>query len=53
MLYAVMLPRYTDTAKAWFVLLILLGLAYMLSHIKQVKNTESVERLQQNRESVA
>ena len=45
MLYAVMLPRYTDTAKTWFVLLILLGLAYMLTRIKQVKNTESVERL--------
>jgi len=45
MLYAVMLPRYTDTAKTWFVLLILLGLAYMLFHIKQVKNTGAAERL--------
>lgn len=45
MLYAVMLPRYTDTAKTWFVLLILLGLAYMLYHIKQVKNTGFAERL--------
>ncbi len=45
MLYAVMLPRYTDTAKIWFVLLLLLGLAYMLFHIKQVKDTVAAERL--------
>jgi len=44
-LYAVMLPRYTDTAKAWFVLLILLALVFFIFSIKHVRYTGTAERL--------
>ncbi len=44
-LFVVMLPRYTDTAKAWFVLLILLALVYLLFNLRQLRQTSSAERL--------
>ncbi|MCP4391925.1 MAG: O-antigen ligase family protein [Gammaproteobacteria bacterium] len=44
-LFVVMLPRYTDTAKTWFVLLILLALVYLLFNFKQLQQTSLVERL--------
>jgi O-antigen ligase len=44
-LFAVMLPRYTETAKTWYVLLILLALVYLMFNFNQLKDTKSAERL--------
>jgi hypothetical protein len=44
-LFIVMLPRYTDTAKNWFVLLILLALTYLVFNIRLLKDTTPAERL--------
>lgn len=43
-LFVVMLPRYTDTAKTWFVLLILTALGYLILNLKQLKDTTLLER---------
>ena len=43
-LFVVMLPRYTDTAKIWFALLILGATAYlalMLARISAVESSQS------------
>lgn len=44
-LFIVTLPRYTDFAKNWFALLILLALAYLLLNLRQLKHTAPMERL--------
>jgi len=44
-LFVVMLPRYTDTAKAWFMLLILMALGYLVLNFKLVKETSLLERM--------
>jgi len=44
-LFVVMLPRYTDIAKTWFMLLILAALGYLVFNFKQVKFTNMLERL--------
>lgn len=44
-LFIIMLPRYTDTAKIWFVMLILLATGYLLSSLRQIKDTGAAERL--------
>lgn len=44
-LFIVMLPRYTDIAKNWFVLLILLALTYLVFNIRQIKKTVPAERV--------
>jgi len=43
-LFVVMLPRYTDIAKTWFVLLILTALGYLILNLKQLKDTTLLER---------
>lgn len=43
-LFVVMLPRYTDTAKTWYVLLILTALGYLIFNFKQLKDTTLLER---------
>ena len=43
-LFVIMLPRYTDTAKTWFALLILGATAYlalMLARISAVESSQS------------
>lgn len=40
-----MLPRYTDTAKVWFVLLILSGFFFLVFNIRQVRDSCPLERL--------
>jgi O-antigen ligase len=45
LLFIIMLPRYTDTAKAWFLLLILSAFFYLLFDIKQVRQTDTMERV--------
>lgn len=44
-LFIVTLPRYTDTAKIWFVLLILLALFYLVYDFRQLRRTSPAERL--------
>ena len=44
-LFIILLPRFTDTAKTLFVLLILTSLGYLILHLNQVKWTSSIERL--------
>ncbi|MCP4767181.1 MAG: O-antigen ligase family protein [Gammaproteobacteria bacterium] len=44
-LFIVMLPRYTDFAKNWFALLILLALVYLVFNFKLIKQTVPAERL--------
>ncbi|MDH3760540.1 MAG: O-antigen ligase family protein [Gammaproteobacteria bacterium] len=44
-LFVVMLPRYTDTAKTWYVLLILTGFFYLIFNIGQVRETSTAERI--------
>lgn len=44
-LFVVMLPRYTDTAKTWFVLLCLTALGYLVLNFKLVRDTSFLERL--------
>ena len=44
-LFVVMLPRYTDTAKTWFVLLCLMALGYLVLNFKLVRDTSFLERL--------
>ena len=43
-LFAVMLPRYTDAAKTWYVLLILSALIFVLASPFQVRDTSRLER---------
>ena len=43
-LFVVMLPRYTDTAKTWFVLLIVTALGYLVLNSRQFKATTLLER---------
>ncbi len=43
-LFVVMLPRYTDTAKTWFVLLILSATVYSVCHLRQFRQTSPLER---------
>ena len=38
-LFVVMLPRYTDTAKIWFVLLILGATVYLALNWRQLRQT--------------
>lgn len=44
-LFLVMLPRYTDTGKIWYALLILLAAAYLLSNPRLLRQTSTAERL--------
>lgn len=44
-LFVVMLPRYTDTAKTWFALLILIALLYMIANFRQLRQTSNLERV--------
>lgn len=44
-LFLVMLPRYTDTAKTWYVLLILLATAYLALNAGLLRQTSTAERL--------
>ncbi len=44
-LFAVMLPRYTDTAKTWYVLLILSAFVFLLVSPGQLRQTSRPERL--------
>ncbi len=43
--FIILLPRYTDNAKAWFMLLILSAFFYLLFNIKQVRQTDTIERI--------
>ena len=43
-LFLIMLPRYTDTAKTWYVLLLLIGLCYQLFNFKVIADTSIAER---------
>ncbi len=43
-LFVVMLPRYTDTAKTWFALLILIALIYLIANFRQLRQTSTAER---------
>ncbi len=43
-LFIVMLPRYTDTAKLWYMLLISSAFLYLLFNMKQVRQTDNIER---------
>lgn len=43
-LFIVMLPRYTDTAKTWFVLLILAATVYSIRHLRRFRQTSPLER---------
>jgi len=45
MVFIILLPRYTDNAKAWFMLLILSAFFYLLFNIKQVRQTDTIERI--------
>ncbi len=44
-LFVVMLPRYTDTAKTWFMLLCLTALGYFVLNFKLVRDTSFLERI--------
>jgi O-antigen ligase len=44
-LFIIMLPRYTDAAKTWFVLLILGAFLYLLFDLKQLSQTDTIERV--------
>ena len=44
-LFVVTLPRYTDFAKNWFVLLCLTALVYIVFNFKRIKDTSYPERL--------
>ena len=44
-LFVVMLPRYTDTAKTWFVLLCLTALGYLVLNFRLVRDTSFLERM--------
>ncbi|MCP4469932.1 MAG: O-antigen ligase family protein [Gammaproteobacteria bacterium] len=44
-LFVVMLPRYTDTAKTWFVLLILGVAIYLARNWRQLRQTSRLERV--------
>jgi O-antigen ligase len=42
--FVIMLPRYTDTAKIWFALLILIATVYLGFHLRELGRTSSLER---------
>lgn len=44
LLFIVMLPRYTETAKVWYLLLILTGFFYLVFDFRQIGNTTAAER---------
>ncbi len=44
-LFIITLPRYTDTSKTWFVILILIGFLFMVFNLKQLRNTSTAERV--------
>jgi len=44
-LFVVMLPRYTDTAKTWFALLILGAAIYLVCNWRQLRQTSQLERV--------
>ena len=44
-LFVVMLPRYTDTAKTWFALLILGAAVYLALNWRQLRQTSKLERV--------
>ncbi len=44
-LFVVMLPRYSDTAKIWFVLLILGATIYLARNWRQLRHTSRLERV--------
>jgi len=44
-LFVVMLPRYTDTAKTWFALLILGATVYLALNWRQLRQTSKLERV--------
>ena len=44
-LFVVMLPRYTDTAKTWFALLILAATIFLAFNWRQLRETSRLERL--------
>ncbi|NNE62674.1 MAG: O-antigen ligase family protein [Gammaproteobacteria bacterium] len=44
-LFVVMLPRYTDIAKTWFMLLCLTALGYLALNSKLLRNTSFLERV--------
>ncbi len=43
-LFIIMLPRYDDVAKAWFVILILTAFGYLVFNFKEIKSTTGAER---------
>ena len=43
--FIVLLPRYTDTAKIWYVLLILTGFFYLVFNPSQVRRSSTIERI--------
>lgn len=43
-LFVVMLPRYTEISKTWYVLLILTALFYLILNLKELKDTTLLER---------
>lgn len=44
-LFVIMLPRYTDTAKIWFALLILGATVYLAFNWRQLRQTSKLERI--------
>ena len=44
-LFVIMLPRYTDTAKIWFALLILGATVYLAFNWRQLRQTSKAERI--------
>jgi len=44
-LFVVMLPRYTDTAKTWFALLIFGAAIYLVCNWRQLRQTSQLERV--------
>ncbi|MCP4979202.1 MAG: hypothetical protein GY935_01750 [Gammaproteobacteria bacterium] len=43
-LFIIMLPRYNDVARAWFVILILAAFGYLVFNFKEIKSTTGAER---------
>ena len=44
-LFIVLLPRYTDTAKLWYLILMLAGFFYLLLNLQEIRHTSTVERV--------
>ncbi|MCP4875574.1 MAG: O-antigen ligase family protein [Gammaproteobacteria bacterium] len=43
-LFIIMLPRYNDVAKVWFVILILTAFGYLVFNLREIKSTTGAER---------